>query len=81
MSLFYDKRDLTLLSFIFLFYNKPLLPACGVYMYISKIIRYSKVFLRVRTFQIEVNYKQKMMLKGYNESHLKSSYRRFYCCL
>jgi hypothetical protein len=38
--------------------------------------------LRMRTFQNEADYLQidvvKLMLQGYNESHLKSSFRKFY---
>jgi hypothetical protein len=75
----YDKRDdfnFAIVNFPFLCTcsNIPLSPAYGVY--ISQLIRNSMfcVWGLLKTRQLT----KKFMLQGYNESRLKSSFRKFY---
>jgi hypothetical protein len=61
----YDKRDdfdFAIVNFPYLCSNIPLSPAYSVY--ISQLIRYARA--------------KKLMLLGYSESRLKSSFRKFY---
>ena len=57
--------------------NIPLSPAYGVY--ISQLIRYARACFAYEDFfkrgRLLTN---KLMLQGYNESRLKSSFRKFY---
>ena len=76
----YDKRDdfnFAIVNFPFLCSNIPLSPAYGVY--ISQLIRYTRACFTYGSFsrrgQLLTN---KLMLQGYNESPLKSSFRKFY---
>ena len=78
----YDKRDdfnFAIVNFPFLCSNIPLSPAYGVY--ISQLIRYARACYAYENFlkrgQLLTN---KLMLQGYNESRLKSSFRKFYGC-
>ena len=74
----YDKRDyFAIVNFPFLCSNIPLSPAYGVY--ISQLIRYARACFAYEDFS--KRYKlltNKLMLQGYNESRLKSSFRKFY---
>ena len=76
----YDKRDevdFAIVNFPFLYSNVPLSPAYGVH--VSQLIRYTRVsnvyddFLKRGQLLTK-----KMMLQGYNEYRLKSSFRKFY---
>ena len=70
---------LTLQSSTFLFYvvNVPLSPAYGVY--ISQLIRYARACFAYEDFSKRGKLlTNKLMLQGYNESRLKSSFRQFY---
>jgi hypothetical protein len=72
-----DDFDFAIVNFPFLCSNIPLSPVYGVY--IPQLIRYPR-----RCFAYENFSKQgklltkKLMLQGYNESCLKSSFRKFY---
>jgi hypothetical protein len=75
-----DKRedfDFTIVNFPFLCSNIQLTPAYGVY--ISHLIRYLRACFAYRDFwkrgKLLTN---KLMLQGYNESRLKSSFCKFY---
>jgi hypothetical protein len=71
--------NLTLQLSIFLFYvvNISHSPAYGVY--ISHIIRYARAFLFVLGLSKRGTLlTKKLMLQGYNESRLKSSFCKFY---
>jgi hypothetical protein len=70
---------LTLLSSAFLFYVviTPLSPAYGVY--ISQLIRYVRACFAYEDFSESGKLlTKKLMLQGFNESHLKSSFSKFY---
>ena len=76
----YDKRDdfdFTIVNFPFLCSNIPLSPAYGVY--ISQFLRYAWACCAYENFfkrgQLLT---KKLMLQGYNECRLKSSFRKFY---
>ena len=73
-----DKRDdFAIVNCPFLCSNIPLSPAYGVY--ISQLIRYARACYAYEDFlkrgQLLI---KKLMLQGYNESRLKSSFRKFY---
>jgi hypothetical protein len=76
----YDKRDyaeFAIVNFPFLFSNIPLSPAYGVYM--SRLIRYARACFAYEDFSKRAKvHRNKLMLQGYNESHLKSSLCKFY---
>ena len=58
-------------------YDIPLSPACGVY--ISQLIRYARACFAYEDFSKQGKLlTNKLMLQGYNESRLKSSFRKFY---
>jgi hypothetical protein len=58
-------------------YNIPLSPAYGVY--ISQLIRYARACFAYEDFLKRGKLlTKKLMLQGYNESRLKSSFRKFY---
>ena len=69
---------LTLQSSTFLFYVvTPLSHSYGVY--ISQLIRYVRACFAYEDFSKRGRLlTNKMMLQGYNESRLKSSFRKFY---
>ena len=76
----YDKRDdsdFAIVNFPFLCSNVPLSPAYGVY--ISQLIRYARACHAYDDFfkrgQLLT---KKLMLQGYKECRLKSSFRKFY---
>jgi hypothetical protein len=75
----YDKRDdfdFAIVNVTFLCSNIPLSPAYGVY--ISQLIRYSRACFAYEEFsKREKLLTKKLMLQGYNESRLKSSFRKF----
>ena len=61
----------------FLCSNIPLSPAYGVY--ISQLIRYARACFAYEDFSKQGKLlTNKLMLQGYNESRLKSSFRKFY---
>ena len=76
----YDKRedfDFAILTFPFLCTNIPLSPAYGVY--ISQLIRYARACFAYEDFSKRGKLlTKKLMLQGYNESRLESSFRKFY---
>ena len=76
----YDKRDdfdFAIVNFPFLCSNIPLSPAYGVY--ISQLIRYARACFAYEDFSKRGKLlTKKLMLQGYNESRLKSSFRKFY---
>jgi hypothetical protein len=76
----YDKRDdfdFAIVNFPFLCSNIPLSPACGVY--ISQLIRYARAYFEYEDFSKRSKLlTNKLILQGYNESRLKSSFRKFY---
>ena len=76
----YDKRDdfnFAIVNFPFLCSNIPLSPAYGVY--ISQLIRYARACYAYEDFLKRGQLlTKKLMLQGYNESRLKSSFRKFY---
>ena len=76
----YDKRDdfnFAIVNFPFLCSNIPLSPAYGVY--ISQLIRYARACYAYEDFLRRGQLlTKKLMLQGYNESRLKSSFRKFY---
>ena len=64
-------------TFLFLCSNIPLSPAYGVY--ISQLIRYARAYFAYDDFSKRGKLlTNKLMLQGYNESRLKSSFRKFY---
>jgi hypothetical protein len=72
---------LTLQLSTFIFYihcsNTPLSPAYGVY--VSQLIRYARACFAYEDFSKRGRLlTNKLMLQGYNESRLKSSFRKFY---
>jgi hypothetical protein len=75
----YDKRDdfgFAIVNFPFLC-NIPLSPAYGVY--ISQLIRYARACFAFDGFSKRGKLlTKKLMLQGYNESRLKSSFRKLY---
>ena len=77
----YDKRDdfnFAIINFPYLCSNIPLSPAYGVY--ISQLIRYARACHAYDNFLKRGRLlTRKLMLQGYNESRLKSSFRKFYC--
>ena len=75
---FYDKRDdFAIVNFPFLCSNVPLLPTYGVY--VSQLIRYARACHTYDNFLKRGQLlTQKLILQGYNESRLKSSFRKFY---
>ena len=79
-TLLYDKRDdfdFTIVSFPFLCSNIPLSPVYGVN--ISQLIRYARACFAYEDFSKRgILLTKKLMLQGYNESRLKSSFRKFY---
>jgi hypothetical protein len=76
----YDKRhdfDFAIVIFPFLCSSIPLSPAYGVY--ISQMIRYARACFAYEDFSKRGKLlTKKLMLQGYNESRLKSSFRKFY---
>jgi hypothetical protein len=76
----YDKRDdfdFAIVNFPFLCSNIPLSPAYGVY--VSQLIRCAKACFPYEDFSKRGTLlTKKLMLQGYNESSLKSSFRKFY---
>jgi hypothetical protein len=74
-----DDFDFVIVNFPFLCStcNIPLSPAYGVY--VSQLIRYARACFVYEDFpkrhRLLTN---KLMLQGYNESRLKSSFRKFY---
>jgi hypothetical protein len=76
----YDKRDafdFAIVNFPFLCSNIPLSPAYGVY--VSQLIRYARACFTYEDFSKRGRLlTNKLMLQGYNESRLKSSFRKFY---
>ena len=78
----YDKRDdfdFAIVNFPFLCTcsNIPLSPTSGVY--ISQLIRYVRACFAYEDFSKRGKLlTKKLMLQGYNESRLKSSFRKFY---
>jgi hypothetical protein len=76
----YDKRDdfdFAIVNFPFLCSNISLLPACGVY--ISQLIRYTRACFAYEDFSKRGKLlTKKLMLQGYNESRLKSSFCKIY---
>jgi hypothetical protein len=76
----YDKRDdfnFAIVNFPFLCSNIPLSHAYG--MYISQLIRYARACFAYDDFSKRCKLLTKnLFLQGYNESHLKSSFRTFY---
>jgi hypothetical protein len=76
----YDKHDdlvFAIVNFPFVCSNIPLLPAYGVY--VSQLIRYAKACFAYEDFSKRGRLlTNKLMLQRYNESRLKSSFRKFY---
>ena len=76
----YDERDdfdFAIVNFPFLCSNIPLSPTYGVY--ISQLIRYARACFAYEDFSKRGRLlTNKLMLQGYNESRLKSSFRKFY---
>jgi hypothetical protein len=76
----YDKRDdfdFAIVIFPFLCRNIPLSPAYEVH--ISQLIRYTRAcFAYENCSKRGILLTKKLTLQGYNESHLKSSFRKFY---
>ena len=76
----YDKRDdfnFAIVTFPFLCSNIPLSPAYGVY--ISQLIRDARACYAYEDFLRRGQLlTKKLMLQGYNDSRLKSSFRKFY---
>jgi hypothetical protein len=76
----YDKRDdfdFTIVNFPFLCSNILLSPAYGVY--ICQLIRYARASFAYEDFSKRGKLPaKKLMLQGYNESRLKSSFCKFY---
>jgi hypothetical protein len=79
-SSLYDKRDafdFAIVGFPVLCGNIPLSPADGVY--VSQLIRYARSCFAFEDFSKRGRLlTNKLMLRGYNESRLKSSFRKFY---
>jgi hypothetical protein len=75
----YDKRndfDYAIVNFPFLCSNIPLSPAYDVYM--SHLIRYARACFAHEDFSKRGKLlTNKLMLQGYNESRLKSSFLKF----
>jgi hypothetical protein len=72
-----DDFDFAIVNFPFLCSNIPLSPAYGVY--ISQLIRYARACFAYEDFSKRGRLlTNKLMLQGYNESRLKSSFRKFY---
>ena len=68
---------LQIVNFPFLFSNILLSPAYGVY--ISQLIRHARACFAYEDFSKRGRLlTNKLMLQGYNESRLKSSFRKFY---
>ena len=76
----YNKRDdfdFAIVNFLFLYSNVPLSPAYVVY--VSQLIRYARACHAYDDFfEARPTTNKKLMLQGYNESRLKSSFRKFY---
>jgi hypothetical protein len=76
----YDKRDdfdFAIVNIPFLCSNIPLSPAYG--LYVSQLIRYAKACFAYEDFSKRGRLlTNKLMLQSYNESRLKSSFRKFY---
>ena len=76
----YDKRDdfdFAIVNFRLLCSNVPLSPAYGVY--VSQLIRYARACHAYEDFLKRGQLlTKKLMMQGYNESRLKSSFRKFY---
>jgi hypothetical protein len=75
----FDKRDFdfTIVNFPLLCSNIPLSPAYGVY--VSQLIPYVRSCFAYEDFSKRGKLRtKKLMLHGYNESRLKSSFRKFY---
>ena len=78
----YDKRDdfdFAIVNFPFLCTicsNIPLSPAYGVH--ISQLIRYARACHAYEDYLKRSQLTKKLMLQGYKDSHLKSSFRKFY---
>ena len=78
----FDKRndfDFAIANIPFLCSNVPLSPAYGVYMYVSQLIQYARACHAYDDFLKRGQLlTKKLMLQVYNESRLKSSFRKFY---
>jgi hypothetical protein len=76
----YDKRndfDFAIVNFPVICINKPLSPAYDVY--ISQLIRYARTCFAYEDFSKRGKLlTKKLMLQGYNESRLKSSFSKLY---
>jgi hypothetical protein len=72
-TILYDKRDdfsFATVNFPVLCSNKPLSPACGVY--ISQLIRYARACSAYENFsKRRKQWTKKVMLHGYNDSTIK----------
>ena len=72
-----DDFDFAIVNFPFLCSNIPLSPSYGVY--ISQLIRYARACVAYENFSSRAQLlTNKLMSQGYNESRLKSSFRKFY---
>ena len=77
LSLAHMLNDLFHVNFPFLCSNIPLSPAYGVY--ISQLIRYARACFAYEDFSKRGKLlTKKLMLQGYNESRLKSSFCKFF---
>jgi hypothetical protein len=76
----YDKRDdfdFAVVNFPFLCGNISLSPAYGVY--VSQLVRYARACFAYEDFsKRDKLLAKKLMLQGYDESRLESSFRKFY---
>ena len=69
--------NFAIVNFPFLCSNVPLSPAYGVY--ISQLIRYPRACYAYEDFlKRGQRLTKKLMLQGYNESRLNSSFHKFY---
>jgi hypothetical protein len=72
-----DEFDFAIVNFPFLCSNIPLSPACGVC--VSRLVRCARACFAYEDFSERRGLlAKKLMLQGYNESRLKSSFRKFY---
>jgi hypothetical protein len=80
LTTLYDKRedfDHAIVNFPFLCSNIPISPAYG--LYISQLIRYARACFTYEDFSNRDKlHTKKLMLQGYNESCLESSFRKFH---
>jgi hypothetical protein len=72
-----DDFDFAIVNFPFVCSNIPFSPAYSVY--ISQLIRHARASFGYEDFSKRCKLlTKKFMLQGYNESRLKSSFRKFY---